>query len=155
MALTSCLLMLLLASCSCTTASYSCDYLASYLSLTCYCTRYQMEAASLATLLAPRAPSPVESLVLQNCHSVRLHNLSTTGLEHHLYQVPLLPPYWTLLLILQVRLEQVDRVELGGGVLGAGGLELGVRGAMEQVVVGCGPLFHPDESTFECRNGTP
>jgi len=105
---------------------YSCDYLEAHRSLVCYCVRYRMVVTSLASLF-PASQGPVESLVLQGCQTVSLKNASTAHLTHPLYQL---------------RVEEVDKVEIEGLEVGPAGLDLSVRGSREGVWLQ-GPLIGP------------
>lgn len=96
---------------------YSCDYLEAHRSLVCYCVRYRMVVTSLASLF-PASQGPVESLVLQGCQTISLKNTSTAHLTHPLYQL---------------RVEEVDKVEIEGLEVGPAGLDLSVRGSREGV----------------------
>ena len=126
---------------------YSCDYLEAHRSLVCYCVRYfcshscsfhifaifryRMVVTSLASLF-PASQGPVESLVLQGCQSVSLKNTSTAHLTHPLYQM---------------RVEEVDKVEIEGLVVGPAGLDLSVRGSREGVWLR-GPLVGPRNTSL-------
>jgi len=105
---------------------YSCDYLEVHRSLVCYCVRYRMVVTSLSSLF-PASQGPVESLVLQGCQTVSLKNASTAHLTHPLYQL---------------RVEEVDKVEIEGLEVGPAGLDLSVRGSREGVWLQ-GPLIGP------------
>jgi len=110
---------------------YSCDYLEAHRSLVCYCVRYRMVVTSLASLF-PASEGPVESLVLQGCQTVSLKNASTAHLTHPLYQL---------------RVEEVDKVEIEGLEVGPAGLDLSVRGSREGVWVQ-GPLMGPGNTSL-------
>jgi len=110
---------------------YSCDYLEAHRSLVCYCVRYRMVVTSLASLLNA-SKGPVESLVLQGCQTVTLKNASTAHLTHPLYQL---------------RVEEVDKVEIEGLEVGPAGLDLSVRGSREGVWVQ-GPLMGPGNTSL-------
>jgi len=110
---------------------YSCEYLEAHRSLVCYCVRYRMVVTSLASLF-PASQGPVESLVLQGCQSISLKNASTAHLTHPLYQL---------------RVEEVDKVEIEGLEVGPAGLDLSVRGSREGVWVQ-GPLVGPGSTSL-------
>jgi len=110
---------------------YSCDYLEAHRSLVCYCVRYRMVVTSLA-LLFQASQGPVESLVLQGCQTISLKNTSTAHLTHPLYQL---------------RVEEVDKVEIEGLEVGPAGLDLSVRGSREGVWLR-GPLTGPGNSSL-------
>ena len=76
-----------------------------------------MVVTSLASLF-PASQGPVESLVLQGCQTVTLKDTSTAHLTHPLYQL---------------RVEEVDKVEIEGLEVGPAGLDLSVRGSREGV----------------------
>jgi len=110
---------------------YSCDYLEAHRSLVCYCVRYRMVVTSLASLF-PASQGPVESLVLQGCQTISLKNTSTAHLTHPLYQL---------------RVEEVDKVEIEGLEVGPAGLDLSVRGSREGVWLR-GPLVGPGNTSL-------
>lgn len=110
---------------------YSCDYLEAHRSLVCFCVRYRMVVTSLASLF-PASQGPVESLVLQGCQTISLKNTSTAHLTHPLYQL---------------RVEEVDNVEIEGLEVGPAGLDLSVRGSREGVWLR-GPLTGPGNTSL-------
>ena len=93
--------------------------------------RYRMVVTSLASLF-PAYQGPVESLVLQGCQTISLKNTSTAHLTHPLYQL---------------RVEEVDKVEIEGLEVGPAGLDLSVRGSREGVWLR-GPLVGPGNTSL-------
>ena len=75
-----------------------------------------MLVTSLAFLFQAASEHPVESLVLQGCQTITMRNISTAHLAHPLYQL---------------RVEDVDKVEIEGLEVGPAGLDLSVRGSRE------------------------
>ena len=75
-----------------------------------------MLVTSLASLFQAASEDPVESLVLQGCQTITMRNTSTAHLTHPLYQL---------------RVEDVDKVEIEGLEVGPAGLDLSVRGSRE------------------------
>ena len=90
-----------------------------------------MVVTSLASLF-PASQGPVESLVLQGCQTISLKNTSTAHLTHPLYQL---------------RVEEVDKVEIEGLEVGPAGVDLSVRGSREGVWLR-GPLTGPRNTSL-------